>query len=186
VCFIYTNGGRNLIEIPLKVKNPTLKYKIFGVLSMVIGLGVFGYSLILGIFGYSLINYVSVPLFLLILLCAGGLLLAVVGLISFILPSLIMVKYFFNQISRSTQKQLHPLFALPEFVDLYEAYGRLYYILGDYKRSEIFYGVMVILKQQQVDPTFIGMEVREAQALIKKLENKGKDEGVVDEESKTE
>lgn len=140
----------------------------------------------LGVFGYSVIKYTSIPNFSLILLCAGGLALAVIGLIFFILPSLIMVKYFFNQISRSTQKQLHPLFALHEFVDLYEAYGRLYYILGDYKRSEIFYGVMVILKQQQVDPTFIGMEVREAQALIKKLENKGKDEGVVDEESKTE
>lgn len=56
---------------------------------------------------------------------------------------------------------------LNDLIECYEQLGNLYHWKGDRKKSEIFYGVMVLLKQQKFDKTVIKKETEEAKKQIK-------------------
>lgn len=58
---------------------------------------------------------------------------------------------------------------LDKLTELYEQFGNLYYVKGDKTRSEIFYGVMVLLKQQKFTPGEIDDELQKTIAEIEKV-----------------
>jgi len=58
---------------------------------------------------------------------------------------------------------------IDQLSELYEQLGNLYYLKGDRVRSEIFYGVMVLLKQQKFSPDEIPNELKKTIDEIKKL-----------------
>jgi hypothetical protein len=151
-----------MIDIPLKVKDPTKKYKVIGIVAIIIGLL---------LFSYTLFSFLKIPNAQIVVVGLVGLALAVVGGLIFTFPTLKMVRYFFDRVSGSGGKNVQPLFVLDDFIELYELYGKLYYQLGDYKRSEIFYGITVLLKQQRFDPTIMQTELIEARKLIRKTQD---------------
>jgi hypothetical protein len=61
---------------------------------------------------------------------------------------------------------------LEQLTELYEQLGNLYYSRGDKTRSEIFYGVMVMLKQQKFSPEEIPDELQKTMAEIEKIRAK--------------
>ena len=151
-----------MIEIPLEFKDPTRKYKILG-----LGLLAFGFILIC----YSIILILMQRLvdFSTVLPGLAGYSFMVLGVFIYMIPSFEMAKYFFHQILKPEGKTIQPVFVLDDYIELYEKFGNLYYLLGDYKRSEIFYGVMVLLKQQQFDPTIVKRELDETDKTIYKI-----------------
>lgn len=59
--------------------------------------------------------------------------------------------------------------ALNELAECYELFGNYAHMKGDKKRSEIFFGVMVLLKQQKFDPSVIGKEIHDTRKALAKL-----------------
>jgi hypothetical protein len=105
----------------------------------------------------------------------AGLALVVVGAFIFVFPSAKMARYFFTHLRQKEGKDVQPLFVLDDFVELYDLYGKLYYQIGDYKRSEIFYGLSVLLKQQRYDPSIMQIELGKAKQMMKNVSaQKGK------------
>jgi hypothetical protein len=151
-----------MIDIPLKVKDPTRKYKALGIIGLIIGIV---------LFGYTILFFIRIPNAQIVVIGMIGLAIAVVGGLVYVFPSIKMTKYFFNRIRKPGGKDLQPVFILDEFIELYELYGKLYYQIGDYKRSEIFYGIMVLLKQQRYDPEIMQTELIEARKLIRKTQD---------------
>lgn len=155
-----------MIEIPLKVKDPNRKFKFLGLGTIIIGIA---------LFGYMIFFFLRIPNAQIVEIGMGGLALVVVGTFIFVLPSAKMAKYFFAHLRQKDGKDVQPLFVLDDFVELYELYGKLYYQLGDGKRSEIFYGLSVLLKQQRYDPSIMQIELAKARQLIKQVSvQKGK------------
>jgi putative NIF3 family GTP cyclohydrolase 1 type 2 len=155
-----------MIEIPLKVKDPNHKFKFRGLGAILVGLA---------LFGYMIFFFLKIPNAQIVVVGMVGLALVVIGAFIFVLPSAKMAKYFFTHLRQKEGKDVQPLFVLDDFVELYELYGRLYYQIGDYKRSEIFYGLSVLLKQQRYDPSIMQIELGKAKQMIKKVsDQKGK------------
>jgi hypothetical protein len=149
-----------MIEIPLKVKDPNRKFKFLGLGVMIIGMA---------LFGYMIFFFLRIPNAQIVEIGMAGLALVVVGMFVFVLPSAKMAKYFFAHLRQKDGKDVQPLFVLDDFVELYDLYGKLYYQLGDGKRSEIFYGLSILLKQQRYDPSIMQIELAKARQLIKKV-----------------
>ena len=61
---------------------------------------------------------------------------------------------------------------LDKLTELYEQFGNLYHLRRDKPRSEIFYGVMVLLKQQKFSPGEIDDELQKTMAEIEKIREK--------------
>jgi hypothetical protein len=58
---------------------------------------------------------------------------------------------------------------LDKLTELYEQFGNLYHLRRDKPRSEIFYGVMVLLKQQKFSPGEIDDELQKTMAEIEEI-----------------
>lgn len=151
-----------MIEIPLEIPDPTRKYRLLGLGLLVVGFILIGYSALLMLMERTVDFSTVLP-------GIAGYSIMVLGIFIYMIPSFEMAKFFFQQILKKDGKQIQPLFVLDDYIELYEKFGNMYYLLGDYKRSEIFYGIMVLLKQQQFDPTIVRREIDETDKTIKKI-----------------
>lgn len=58
---------------------------------------------------------------------------------------------------------------LTELAECYELLGNIYHVRHEAKRSEIFYGVMTLLKQQKFDPKIIQKEISDCKKQLGKM-----------------
>jgi hypothetical protein len=77
----------------------------------------------------------------------------------------ISIQEFINRFGCASYKPEHGT-VLDQLAELYEQLGNLYHLRGDRQKSAIFYGVMVLLKQQKFTPEEIHEEL---QATLKEI-----------------